>query len=163
MLDDRFWTKVNKNAPSGCWEWTANKNRGGYGMFRPGGLANKMSSHRLSWENSNRRLLPGECVLHHCDNPKCVNPKHLFVGSKKDNTQDMMNKGRHRYKASGVPPPHYKGSLNPRSKMTEIDVRKYREALASGEKTLRGLAREIGVDVKTLSNMRDSKTWKHVK
>lgn len=163
MLDDRFWAKVAVKEPNECWEWNATRNNKGYGLFRPGGMAEKRLAHRLSWEARNRKLRPGECVLHKCDNPGCVNPGHLFVGSRRDNMQDCVKKGRHRYVPSGHPPPHRKGSDNPRAKMTEDEVRSYRERLKSGSVSLRGLARETGLSLKTLSSMRDGATWGHVK
>lgn len=100
----RFWDKVNKT--SGCWLWTAWRNNKGYGAFSAkhpnGGYSNKLA-HRESWEMANEKKIPaGLCVLHSCDNPACVNPSHLFLGTKKDNTQDMLKKGRNRsYDAHG--------------------------------------------------------------
>lgn len=162
MLDDRFWTKVDKETPNGCWEWTASRNNNGYGLFRPGGLAPKRLAHRLSWVHHNGPLGDGQYVLHKCDNPKCVNPDHLFVGSKKDNMQDCKAKGRNRYIRPNVPPPRHVGSDHPRAKMTEDDVAQFRHRLSENQISLRGLARETGLNVKTLSNMRDRITWRNV-
>lgn len=95
----RFWDKVEKNTQSGCWEWTAYRNNKGYGCLMwkhpNGGYSNRLS-HRISWELIHGKIEDGLCVLHKCDNPRCVNPEHLFLGTKKDNTQDMISKGRHR-------------------------------------------------------------------
>ena len=91
-LEQRFWEKVNKSAPNGCWEWTASLNQRGYGMFancKDGQLAHRIS---LIWSGKD---LTGKMACHHCDNPKCVNPSHLFVGDAKSNMLDKVNKNRH--------------------------------------------------------------------
>lgn len=85
-----FWQKVDKTED--CWEWTASKNKQGYGIF--GHQGQTWLAHRLSYKLSN--MLPdGVKVLHRCDNPPCVNPDHLFLGTQKDNIKDMAAKGRH--------------------------------------------------------------------
>lgn len=85
--------KINED---GCWIWQLSKNNIGYGMIRD---ENKMrTTHRVSYEEHNDVTIPpGMCVCHTCDNPLCVNPAHLFLGTRKQNTHDMMNKGRHRF------------------------------------------------------------------
>jgi len=94
----RFWSKVEKNSitmPSmdtPCWVWTAYCLPKGYGRFK---YKNKMHSvHRLSWEMHNAPIPNNHIVCHICDNPSCVNPEHLFVGTQKDNYDDMVRKGR---------------------------------------------------------------------
>jgi hypothetical protein len=98
-IEERFWDKVNRDGPipahmahlGPCWVWTAST-RGGYGSI---GISGRMErSHRVSWELANGPIPAGLCVLHHCDNPLCVNPGHLFLGTKKDNAKDMYSKGR---------------------------------------------------------------------
>lgn len=90
---DRFWSKVNQHAPGGCWEWTAGLNDSGYGMFplwpRPAERA-----HRFSWHQHRGAIPDALCVLHRCDNRKCVNPDHLFLGTRGDNIRDCFGKGR---------------------------------------------------------------------
>lgn len=91
-IAERFWPRVDKavgQGPDGtCWEWTASRNGDGYGF------SNHTMAHRVSWEIHNGSIPNGLCVLHRCDNPPCVNPAHLFLGTKKDNAADMSAKGR---------------------------------------------------------------------
>lgn len=87
----RFWSKVDKSGD--CWTWTASKNHGGYGQFGANGKG--YISHRVSWSISNGDIPKGMLICHHCDNPPCVNPDHLFLGTYQDNMDDKMRKGRH--------------------------------------------------------------------
>lgn len=87
---DRFWSKVDKSGD--CWEWTACRTRAGYGQFKSDGRLHR--AHRLAWALTNGPIPEGKHVLHRCDNPGCVNPDHLFLGSHQDNMDDMSNKGR---------------------------------------------------------------------
>ena len=98
----RFWTHVNKS--DGCWEWTGcilpwpnteRKQRFGYGQFRLTKRRITVLAHRYSYVLTYGPIPPGLQVCHKCDNPKCVRPDHLFVGTASDNKQDSMNKGRH--------------------------------------------------------------------
>ena len=96
----RFWDKVKKSKEiNGCWEWQGALSRLGYGHFKYQGKT--AIAHRIAWQLVCGEIPNGLCVLHACDNPKCVNPNHLFLGTMKDNTQDMMNKQRHAYKITG--------------------------------------------------------------
>lgn len=96
-VEERFWLHVQKT--ESCWVWTAHRNNNGYGLMRVGYGINRatVSVHRLSWKMHNGEPPPGKCVLHKCDNPPCVNPDHLFLGTHRDNTQDMIRKGRRGY------------------------------------------------------------------
>lgn len=77
-----------------CWPWVGARH-GGSGIYRYGSTGNNRGAHRVAWEYANgRKLRPGECVCHACDNPVCVNPAHLWVGSHRDNIQDSIRKGR---------------------------------------------------------------------
>ncbi len=93
---ERFWGRVNVAAADECWEWTGSTNAYGYGYLRIGGTTRSIGAHRLSAKIAygmfDERLL----VLHHCDNPPCVNPAHLYVGTPKQNTQDAVRRGRAR-------------------------------------------------------------------
>jgi hypothetical protein len=93
---DRFNAKVNKTDT--CWEWTASK-ANGYGMFSFNGKY--IQAHRFSYQHSNGELIKGLVIMHTCDNRSCVNPSHLVQGTYKENTMDMVIKGRHgRYNAN---------------------------------------------------------------
>lgn len=89
----RFWSKVRKTPT--CWLWTASLDRYGYGVFSLGRGKNERA-HRYSYKAFYGFVPRGKLVLHRCDNPKCVNPAHLFAGTNRDNTRDMMAKGRHK-------------------------------------------------------------------
>jgi len=96
---ERWKAKVDMKGPDDCWEWLVAKNKDGYGRFR----TNKKVTlaHRFSYAHYKNKgqLIPSNlCVCHHCDNPSCVNPNHLFLGTHKDNAQDRDRKGRGLYK-----------------------------------------------------------------
>jgi HNH endonuclease len=90
-----FWKMVQKSPePDGCWTWAGRKWRNGYGRTEM--VPGEWSAHRAAWVVSNGTIPEGKHVLHRCDNPPCVRPDHLFVGTAKDNAQDRDAKGRGR-------------------------------------------------------------------
>jgi hypothetical protein len=98
-LEVRFWEKVDVRECDECWPWTANWDRThGYGLIKmtyTPGVAEQAHAHRVSWEIANHKRVPrGLDVMHSCDNRICVNPKHLSVGTRKQNLEDMVAKGR---------------------------------------------------------------------
>jgi hypothetical protein len=149
---DRFWDKVEKGGPDDCWEWTAATDRKGYGKFQAGSsrtTARIVTAHRKAWEITYGPIPRGEghhgtCVLHTCDNPPCVNPAHLFLGTPADNVQDMMDKGRH--VEVSLP-----GEANGNSKLTEEEVENVR-ALHPGF-SYRFIADIFGVSASQIGNI----------
>jgi hypothetical protein len=94
-LEERFWAKVERRGIDECWPWKATR-RNGYGRLsaaRSGGL---QGAHRIAWSLANGEIPAGLKILHHCDNPPCCNPQHLFLGTQADNVHDMFRKGRGR-------------------------------------------------------------------
>lgn len=115
-------------------------------------LGKNLKAHRVSWELHNGAIPEGMVVMHICDNPPCVNPIHLRLGTVADNMADM------RMKARGVIT-HHTGERNPASKLTATQVREMRERHAGGE-SMHGLARRYGVHRKTVSDILQGKTWR---
>lgn len=118
-LDSRFWSKVNKTAPNGCWEWQAGTNPAGYGRFNFNGRAEL--AHRLA---IGLRSNDPQWALHHCDNPPCVNPAHLYKGTRQQNTDDAVERDRF---ARPV------GERSGRSTDTPAQILRLRERFQQGE------------------------------
>lgn len=152
-LAERFWEKVRK--AEGCWEWTAFRMRNGYGTIgyetKPG---RKWFAHRVSWLLHYGPIPDGMFVCHHCDNPGCVRPDHLFLGTPADNMADKKRKGRDY--APGSP-----GERNPKAKLTEAMVRRI-HALASGGMTQVQVGAIMGVTQTTVGCIMLGHTWKHL-
>jgi hypothetical protein len=90
--EERFWSKVDKSEPNGCWLW-AGANDGRYGQFWMNNRKEK--AHRVSWLLTHGEIPEGKMACHRCDNPSCVNPDHIFWGTMSDNILDAVSKGRH--------------------------------------------------------------------
>jgi len=131
----------------------------GYGRMRMGGRKGKhYLAHRLSYIIHHPLTIdlmehPDICVCHRCDNPKCVNPAHLFLGSQQDNHRDMVSKGRIADK---------RGEKHHLVKLTEDDVREIRTRYANGGITQQQLALEYGMNNSTLNRIILRKRWKHI-
>lgn len=141
---ERFATKYVVDPASGCWLWQGKRNRYGYGLILRGN-GKWIGAHRLAATLFIREPLPAEFVCHRCDNPSCVNPAHLWIGTPRENTQDMMRKGR-----AAV------GTRNSAAKLTLEDVALIR---AHPQTPARHFANRFGVDPKTIRNCRFGRTY----
>lgn len=91
----RFWRLVPDQPREGCWLWTGTPAGGRYGNFKTGRGRESTTAHRFAWELTYGPIPIGMFVCHRCDTPKCVRPDHLFLGTARENTRDMLEKGRH--------------------------------------------------------------------
>lgn len=94
-VKDRLLNRIKIDSATDCWIWQGGRNNVGYGMMR--GEEKMQTAHRISYEEHKGDIPKGMCVLHNCDNPLCVNPDHLRLGTHKENTQDMIRRGRSNY------------------------------------------------------------------
>jgi hypothetical protein len=148
-IENRLQTyKVQSN---GCWNFLGNKDKDGYGVFSHG-RGKQLRAHRASFEFYNKTSADGLLVCHSCDNPSCINPDHLFLGNPKDNTQDMIKKGR---KAN------CQGSNHPLAKLNELDVISIKEQRSLGKKLI-DIANQFGITFQTVSEICKGRTWKHL-
>lgn len=142
----RFWSKVDVGEVDECWEWLAGKGKGGYGRFWIKGKVWK--AHRVAWILTYGPIPKGLQCCHHCDNPSCCNPYHLFLGTAKDNQVDAAQKER---KARG----ESQGS----SKLTKGEVLEIRELYEVDGWTQQDIADEFGVDQSAISLIVRRKNW----
>jgi hypothetical protein len=166
--------------PRGCWEWTGRRNLQGYGNFSIN--SRKVAAHRVAWTLANGPIPAGMHVCHHCDNPPCVRPDHLFLGTAADNIRDRNVKGhtargeRHgsRTKPEALtfgdrngsrrhPESRPRGDRHANTRLTESDIRSIRLRYASGLSTQMQLAAEFGVGHSTISNIVRRQVWSHIK
>lgn len=154
-----FWAKVNRSGPvvreelGNCWEWTAFRNRYGYGTFswesRP------RLAHRVAWLLEHGRW-PADCALHHCDNRACVRPSHLFEGDRADNSADKISKGRLRFGVS-------RGERHGNSKLTQRDVELMLLALDTLPVSIPDIARAWGIRPSHCWNVLRGEGWLHLR
>jgi hypothetical protein len=159
--ETRFWMRVNKEGPlhptlGNCWDWTGNVLRHKDPRFNYGRLSigNKQTyATRLSWELHNGLIPKGLWILHHCDRPICVNPKHLYLGTHSDNMADAVSRDRLPF-----------GEQNHRAKLTEEAVREIRRRYVRGsrENGSVALARESGVSNQLVSRILCGGLWKRL-
>lgn len=155
-----FWSKVEKTE-NGCWTWRASKSNQGYGYVRVNGKTYK--AHRIAYEIAYGRPPDDLLVCHYCDNPSCVRPDHLWIGTNRDNTLDRHRKGRTfmpRYTGGYKFPPERirGGELSPRAKLKNRQVDEMRARFADGNTTIETLANEYGVSKYTVRDIIKGKT-----
>jgi hypothetical protein len=150
----RFWAKVDRRGPDECWPWI-----GGFGGTRWGGKqygvfrfeGRTVTAHRVSWIIEHGPIPEGMRVLHECDNPPCVNPGDLFLGTQRDNIEDMVRKGRN---AAVAGERHY------RAKLTEEQVVEIRRLRKEHGIAYKALAHRFGVCQQTIGWIVTGGTWK---
>lgn len=162
----RFNRKLRKNE-KGCWIWTAATFKNGYGRLLMGGRTSY--AHLIAWQLVGRTIPAGHKLCHTCDSRACVNPDHLFTGTRSDNMQDMISKGRagwqidpEAFRARGhVLGTTYRGERHAKAKLKERDVIAIRVLIASGVKH-REIAKEYGVATSTIGNIGTRHHWRSV-
>lgn len=146
-VEERFWAKVRKTQT--CWIWQGCKKPSGHGMFVPQ-KGRAVSAHAFSLELHLGYATPeGKEACHRCDNPSCVNPRHVYYGTRQENVDDAWARGRHPI-----------GSARPAAKLHEDQVIEIRERYALGDDT-KELAKEFGIKVPTLKHIVLGLKWKH--
>lgn len=141
----RFWPKVDAKNPNQCWNWTGSRGTTGYGYFKATGR--NVRAHRFMWEIANGPVPDGLQVLHHCDNPSCVNPGHLWLGTISDNIKDSFAKGRK----------NFAGERCPAARLTReqaLFIRDHKEINPFA------LAKQFGVSKAHVRHIQAGNTWK---
>ena len=146
----RFWAKVQKAGNNECWLWTASVAGKGYGQFKAPKARRQHYAHRYSYTLHKGPIPKGMMVLHQCDTPRCVNPKHLFLGTGADNLGDMAKKDRHLY-----------GERNNQHRLTEVEVHRIFDLSGQGWVQKR-IAAEFGVGQMTVCRILRGERWHHV-
>ncbi len=145
-IQQRFWAKVHRT-PDSCWLWLGAKGRNA-GRTRGTFAINRktLQAPRVAWELENGAIPKGLCVCHRCDNPLCVRPDHLFLGTQRDNMYDMIDKGR---------------KAKPKAKLQESDIPHILAAADVG-KTKAEIGRAFGVAGSTIGQVLAGRTWRRI-
>jgi len=148
ITKERIEAKVLRIPEAGCWVWMGSTQVRGYGEI----ISNnrKHLAHRASYEAFVGKIPKGMYVCHACDNVACVNPNHLFLGTQKQNLQDMASKGRSTW-----------GEKNPMAKLTEEQVKEIKQGFATG-KTDTELAKQFNISRSTIYGIRNSRLWSYI-
>lgn len=152
MSDKFFWAKVDKGPhPKGCWVWKGYCQAFGHGAIQRvvDGKPKTILAHRRSWTLLVGPLPARACLLHHCDNPPCVNPEHLYIGTRQDNMRDKVDRNR-----------THKGQDSALSKLTDaqvLEIRRLRGVVVASE-----LAKRFGVSQNYIYQIQRREVWKHL-
>lgn len=152
---ERFWCRVDTSDENGCWPWRGAIRHGGYGQFWVDGRR-RSYAHRVAYELAYGPITPGMVVCHQCDNPTCVRPTHLFLGTQNENLADGRAKGRM------SAPPRHAGATHPRAKLTPAIVLEARQLYEAGGISQYELAARYGVSQTTMRYALSGKNWKDV-
>lgn len=149
--EQRFWGKVDRRSPSDCWPWRGATDTFGHGQFFVSPERGKVPAHVYAIELTTGEPCPeGKEGFHHCDNPPCCNPTHIYYGTRQQNVADMHSRGRAQV-----------GSQRTNARLTEANVLLMRQRFAAGEQ-LKDLAAVFGIGEGHVSKIVNGLMWKHV-
>jgi len=155
----RFWSRVERTGWDRCWKWHGHKNPKGYGKFSAHLQLGDDCAHRISYMLQYGNIPIGAHILHHCDNPECTNPTHLYAGTPFDNMRDKVLRGR---------VSRLLGTEHPNAKLSDEKVAEIRRRYSGGSgrpykpNNQVSLAKEFGVSVTVINKVLHGKSWTHV-
>ena len=145
-VSESFWSLVDIRGVGECWSWRGSRCKEGYGVLRVK-RHRTLRAHRVAWELSSGGRLGGRFACHHCDNPSCCNPAHIYAGDTYTNMRDVARRGRQR------------GSRNGNAKLDEGKVAEIRRRIAAGHNNTH-IAKDYGVTHQMISKIRRGHFWK---
>lgn len=148
-ISRRLLANLTRRPETGCWEWQRRRNAKGYGCITVA-TGTTLLAHRVSYSLFRSDVPRNMMVCHHCDNPSCCNPMHLFIGTRQDNMDDMKRKGR-----------SPAGMASPNSKLTDADVMEIRRRYAAGDRT-EDIGATFGIKARNVSWVATGKSWSHL-